>query len=45
MLAAFMTAADAFDAKHARSKKAAREQLRKEGIITKSGNLTKRYGG
>jgi hypothetical protein len=45
MLRAFMKAADAFDAKHGRSRAAARKQLQKEGIITKSGRLTKRFGG
>lgn len=45
LLAAFMTAADAFDEKHTRSREAARAQLRKEGIITPSGRLTKRFGG
>lgn len=44
MLATFMKAADTFDAKHGKSKVAARKQLVKEGIITKSGKLTKRYG-
>lgn len=45
MLAAFKKAADRFDAKHGQSKAAARRQLRKEGIITSTGKLTKRYGG
>ena len=45
MLDAFMKAADMFDAKHGKSKLAARKQLEKEGIITKSGKLTRRYGG
>jgi hypothetical protein len=45
MLDAFLKAADSFDAKHGRSKAAARKQLHKEGIITKAGNLTRRYGG
>ena len=41
-LALFMTAADSFDAKHA-TPAAARRQLEREGIITKSGRLTKRF--
>jgi hypothetical protein len=45
MLDVFMKAADAFDAKHGKSKAAARKQLVKEGVITKAGNLTKRFGG
>lgn len=45
MLDAFLAAADAFDAKHGRSREAARKQLQKEGIITKAGRLTRRYGG
>lgn len=45
MLDAFMKAVDTFDAKHGKSKLAARKQLEKEGIITKSGKLTRRYGG
>jgi hypothetical protein len=45
MIDAFMRAANRFDAKHAKSRTAARKQLQKEGILTKSGNLTKRYGG
>lgn len=45
MLAEFLKAADRFDRKHARSKEAASAQLQREGIITKSGRLTKRYGG
>lgn len=45
MLDVFFRAADTFDQKHSRSKAAALKQLYKEGIVTKSGNLTKRYGG
>ena len=45
MLDTFMKAADIFDAKHSKSKAAAQRQLRKEGVITKSGRLTKRFGG
>lgn len=42
---AFMHAADRFDAKHGRSKKAALAMLVREGIVTPAGRLTKRYGG
>jgi len=42
---AFMKAADAFDKKHTKTKTAALAQLRKEGVLTRSGKLTKRYGG
>lgn len=45
MFDAFLKAADAFDKKHTRSKKAARAQLVKEGVITPTGRLTKRFGG
>ena len=45
MLATFMKAADTFDAKHGKSKLTARKQLEKEGIITKTGKLTRHYGG
>jgi len=45
MLRVFMEAADNFDAKHGSSKAAARKQLLKEGVITKAGHLTKRFGG
>lgn len=39
----FYKAADAFDAKHNSSKKAARAQLHKEGVLTKKGKLTRFY--
>ncbi|MCB2100947.1 MAG: hypothetical protein KDE22_08770 [Rhodobacterales bacterium] len=42
---AFRDAAERFTKKTTASKKAARAQLVKEGIITKSGKLTPRYGG
>ncbi len=42
-LASFHQAADAFDAKHATTKKAARAQLHKEGYLTKKGKVTKLY--
>lgn len=45
VLGRFMKAAEMFDKKHGRSKNTATEQLRKEGIVTKTGRLTKRYGG
>lgn len=45
ILAAFLKAADRFDDKHGRSEAAARRQLMKEGVITKTGRLTKRFGG
>jgi hypothetical protein len=45
MLDVFLKAADQFDKKHGQSKEAALRQLRKEGIVTKSGKLTKHYGG
>jgi hypothetical protein len=45
LLSVFLAAADKFDHKHGRTKQAARKQMIKEGIITKSGNLTKHYGG
>jgi len=45
MLAAFLKAADRFDDKHGRSEAAARRQLMKEGVVTKTGRLTKRFGG
>ncbi len=45
ILRRFLEAADSFDARHGTSPQAAREQLRREGIITPSGRLTKRYGG
>ncbi|MFL9827128.1 hypothetical protein [Rhodoplanes sp. SY1] len=41
----FLEAADRFDAKHGRTKAAARRQLEKEGVVTRSGRLTKRFGG
>ncbi|EJW11735.1 hypothetical protein A33M_2803 [Rhodovulum sp. PH10] len=44
-LCVFLKAADAFDARHARSKDTAQRQLEKEGIVTRSGKLTKRFGG
>lgn len=45
IFAAFLKAADRFDDKHGRSEAAARRQLIKEGVITKTGRLTKRFGG
>lgn len=45
LLSVFLVAADKFDHKHGRTKNAARRQMIKEGILTKSGNLTKHYGG
>jgi len=45
LIAAFLKAADKFDAKHSRTKAAARRQLIKEGILTPTGRLSKRYGG
>ena len=44
VLDAFLKAADRFDEKHGKSKIAALRQLHKEGILTKKGNLTRRYG-
>lgn len=45
LLSVFLVAAKKFDNKHGRTKDAARRQMIKEGILTKSGNLTKHYGG
>jgi len=45
MLQAFMKVADKFDAKHGRSTATAHRQLEKEGIVTPSGRLTRRFGG
>lgn len=45
LLRRFMEGADRFDAKHTRSKDAALKQLQKEGVLTKTGRLTQRYGG
>lgn len=45
LLDRLMAAADRFDAKHTRSKEAALKQLQKEGVLTKAGRLTRRYGG
>jgi hypothetical protein len=45
LLQRFMAGADKFDAKHTRSKEAALKQLQKEGVLTKTGRLTQRYGG
>jgi len=42
-LEAFRKAAEAFDKKHTRTKKAALAMLIKEGICTPTGRLTKRY--
>jgi hypothetical protein len=39
----FCKAADAFDAKYGRSRAAARRIMVAEGLITKSGRLTKHY--
>ncbi|MEO5335430.1 MAG: hypothetical protein H7841_00855 [Magnetospirillum sp. WYHS-4] len=42
---AFAEAARKFTAKHTKTKASALKILQKEGLITKSGKLTKRYGG
>lgn len=41
----FMKAAKAFDKKHNRSKATATRQLQKEGMLTRSGKLSRNYGG
>lgn len=41
----FMKAADAFDKKMRADKEMARKFMVEHGFITKSGKLTKRYGG
>lgn len=44
-LAAFEKAANAFDKKHTRTKSAARKQLTKEKVLTRSGHISRLYGG
>lgn len=41
----FRKAADAFNARAMKSPEAARQVMIDEGFVTKSGKLTKRYGG
>lgn len=45
MVQDFMKAADDFDRKMLADKKKARKFMIEQGFITKSGRLTKRYGG
>ena len=44
-MAAFMKAARAYDKRVNRSKRAARAEMVRLGIYTKTGRLTKNYGG